>query len=169
MEKISERNETKKKFKGKAYVASFSLSLSFSCLRGNLVLVGLFWRWSKLIYHVQNQGSQLEHGRGVLQKRASTATVKILEKYLYKSSFFGIRLQAMKKQSPKDFNKKNMFLKTSKNSLENTCVRVYFLHKVAGLKSATLLKKRLCHRCFLVNFSKSLRTPFYRTHLGEYF
>ena len=28
------------------------------------------------------------------------------------------------------------------------------------LRPATLLKKRLWHRCFLVNFSKFLRTPF---------
>ena len=29
-----------------------------------------------------------------------------------------------------------------------------------GLRSATLLKKRLWHRCFPVNFAKVLRTPF---------
>ena len=34
-----------------------------------------------------------------------------------------------------------------------------FLNKVAGLSTATLLKKRL-HRCFPVNFAKFLRTPF---------
>ena len=34
------------------------------------------------------------------------------------------------------------------------------LHKVAGLRSATLLKKRLWHKCFSVNFAKFLRTPF---------
>ena len=50
MEKVSERNERQKRFKEKAYVASFTLSLSFSCLRGLLVLVGLFLRRSKLIY-----------------------------------------------------------------------------------------------------------------------
>ena len=33
-----------------------------------------------------------------------------------------------------------------------------FLNKVAGLKPATLLKKRLWHRCFPVNFAKFLRT-----------
>ena len=30
---------------------------------------------------------------------------------------------------------------------------------------ATLLKKRLCHRCFPVNFAKFLRTPFLTEHL----
>ena len=32
--------------------------------------------------------------------------------------------------------------------------------KVAGLRPATLFKKRLWHRCFPVNFVKFLRTPF---------
>ena len=35
-----------------------------------------------------------------------------------------------------------------------------FFNKVVGLRPATLLKKRLRHRCFLVNFAKFLRTPF---------
>ena len=35
-----------------------------------------------------------------------------------------------------------------------------FFNKVAGLRPATLLKKRLWHRCFPVNFVKFLRTPF---------
>ena len=29
-----------------------------------------------------------------------------------------------------------------------------------GLRSETLLKNRLCHKCFPVNFAKFLRTPF---------
>ena len=38
-----------------------------------------------------------------------------------------------------------------------------FFSKVAGLRPATLLKKRLSHRCFPANFAKFLRTLFYRT------
>ena len=38
-----------------------------------------------------------------------------------------------------------------------------FFNKVKG--SATLLKKRLWHRCFPVNLVKFLRTPFYIEHL----
>ena len=34
-----------------------------------------------------------------------------------------------------------------------------FLNKVAGLGTATLLKKKLWHSCFPVNFAKLLRTP----------
>ena len=44
-------------------------------------------------------------------------------------------------------------LKISQNSQEKTCVRVFF-NKAAGLRPATLLKKRLWHRCFPVNFVK---------------
>ena len=35
-----------------------------------------------------------------------------------------------------------------------------FFHKIAGLRPATLLKKKLWHRCFSVNFAKFLGTPF---------
>ena len=40
-----------------------------------------------------------------------------------------------------------------------------FFNKVAGLRPATLLKKRLWHRCFHVNFAKFLRTPFFIEHI----
>ena len=59
---------------------------------------------------------------------------------------------------------KNMFLKISQNSQKNSCVRVFF-NKVAVLRSATLLKKRLWHRCSLVSFARFLRTPFFIEHL----
>ena len=65
---------------------------------------------------------------------------------------------------------KNMFLEISQNSKENTCARVSFLislffNKIAGL---TLLKKRLWHRGFPVNFAKFPRTPFLKnTSLGD--
>ena len=38
-----------------------------------------------------------------------------------------------------------------------------FVNKVTGLRSATLLTKRLWHRCFLVNFAQFLRPPFLHT------
>ena len=41
-----------------------------------------------------------------------------------------------------------------------------FFNKVSGLRPATLLKKRLWHRCFAVNFAKFLRTPFLRNTYG---
>ena len=40
-----------------------------------------------------------------------------------------------------------------------------FFNKVAGLRPATLLKKRLWNKCFPVIFAKSLRTSFLTEHL----
>ena len=42
-----------------------------------------------------------------------------------------------------------------------------FFNKVAGLRPATLLKKRLWHRCFPVNFAKFLRAPFSQNTSGR--
>ena len=50
---------------------------------------------------------------------------------------------------------KKVFLEISQNSQENTCARV----------QATLLKKKLWHRCFPVNFLEFLRTTFLTEHL----
>ena len=60
-----------------------------------------------------------------------------------------------------------MLLQISQNSQKNICARVSFSIKLQALgpRSATLLKKRLWHRCFPVNFVKFLRTPFYTEHL----
>ena len=61
---------------------------------------------------------------------------------------------------------KKMFLEISQNSQENKhmCQSLFF-NKVAGLRPATLLKNRLWHWCFPVNFAKFLRTPFLEEHL----
>ena len=41
----------------------------------------------------------------------------------------------------------------------------FFFNKVADLRPATLLKRRLWHTCFPVNFTKFLRAPFLKEHL----
>ena len=41
-----------------------------------------------------------------------------------------------------------------------------FLNKIGSLRPETLLKKRLWHRCFLLNFEKFLRTPFLQNTSG---
>ena len=51
---------------------------------------------------------------------------------------------------------KKVCLEVSQNLQENTCTR---------LRPATLLKKRLWHRCLPVNFAKFLRTTFFIEHL----
>ena len=55
---------------------------------------------------------------------------------------------------------KKMFLEISQNSQENTCGRVSIF-----VGEPILLKKRLWHRCFRVNFVKFLRKPFLTEHL----
>ena len=59
---------------------------------------------------------------------------------------------------------KKVFLEILQNSQENTCVRVSFLIKLQAWP-ATLLKKKLWHKCFPVNYVKFLRTPFFIEHL----
>ena len=61
---------------------------------------------------------------------------------------------------------KKVFLKNSQHSQENTFARVLF-RKVAGLRTVTLLKNRLWHRCFPVSFAKFLRTPFFQNTYGR--
>ena len=54
-----------------------------------------------------------------------------------------------------------MFLEISQNLHENTSGKVSFLKR---LRPATLFKKKLWHRGFPVNFTKSLRTSFVKEH-----
>ena len=51
-----------------------------------------------------------------------------------------------------------MFLEISQKLTGKHLCQSLFFKKVAGLRHATLLKKRLRHRCFSVNFAKFLRT-----------
>ena len=69
------------------------------------------------------------------------------------------------KQSSRGVLQKKVFLEISRNSQENTCAGVSFLIKFQASRPATLLKKRLWHRCFPVNFGKFLRILFFIEHL----
>ena len=62
------------------------------------------------------------------------------------------------------FYKKGVLRNPEKFTGKHPCQSLLF-KKVAGLSPATLLKKRLWHRCFPVNFAKFLRTPFLTEHL----
>ena len=59
---------------------------------------------------------------------------------------------------------KRVFKEISQNSQENTCAGVSFLIGCRP-QPATLLKKRLWHRCFRVDFAKFIRTHFLTEHL----
>ena len=57
------------------------------------------------------------------------------------------------------FCKKGVLRNFAKFTGKHLCQSLFF-NKVACLRPATLLKMRLWHRCFLVNFAKFLRTSF---------
>ena len=57
------------------------------------------------------------------------------------------------------FYKISVFKNFAKFTRRHLC-RSLFLNKDAGLGPATLLKKKIQHWCFLVNFAKFFRTPF---------
>ena len=60
--------------------------------------------------------------------------------------------------------KKGVLRNFTKFTGKHLCQGLFF-NEVAGLRPATLLKKRLLHRCFPVNFFKFLTIPFYTEHL----
>ena len=65
----------------------------------------------------------------------------------------------IQKQPSEVFCKKGVLKNFVKFTGKHLCQSL-FSNKVAGLKPATLLKKRLWHRCFPVNFATFLRTLF---------
>ena len=69
---------------------------------------------------------------------------------------------------PKVFCKKGVHKNFLKFTGIHLCQSLFF-KKIPGLKPASLLKKRLWHRCFPANFAKFLRTPFFIEHLQRLF
>ena len=67
----------------------------------------------------------------------------------------GAQRCSMKKGVPRNF---------ARFAGKNLCQSVFF-NKVADLRPATLLKKRLWHRRFPVSFTKFPRTTFFTVHL----
>ena len=63
---------------------------------------------------------------------------------------------------PEVFCKKSVLRNFAKFTRKHLCQSLLFNK---GLRLATLLKKRLWRRCFLVNFTKFLRKPFLTEHL----
>ena len=64
---------------------------------------------------------------------------------------------------PEVFCKKGVLRNLAKFTGKHLCQSLFF-NKVAGPRPAILLKKRLSHRYFPVNFAKFLRTPFFIEH-----
>ena len=74
--------------------------------------------------------------------------------YQYRSSH---RSYSVRKGVPRNF---------AKFPGKHLCQSLFF-DKVAGLRPATLLKKRLWHKCFPLNFAKFPRTPFLQNTSGR--
>ena len=62
--------------------------------------------------------------------------------------------------------RKDVLKNFAKFTGKHLCQSLFF-NRVAGLRPATLLKKRLWHRCFPVNFVKFLRIPFLQNTSGR--
>ena len=65
----------------------------------------------------------------------------------------------LRSSRPEVYCKKSVLRNFEKSIGKHLCQCLFF-NKVACLRPATLLKKKLWHRCFPVNFAKFLRTPF---------
>ena len=70
---------------------------------------------------------------------------------------------------PEAFCKKGVFKNIGKFTGKHLCKIFFFNRNVVGLRPATLLRKRLLHRCFPVNFPIFLRTPFLQNTSGDCF
>ena len=62
-----------------------------------------------------------------------------------------------------------VFFEISKKFIRKHLCQSLFYNKIAGLRPATLLKKRLWVRCFPTNFEKFLRTSFLQNNSGGCF
>ena len=66
-----------------------------------------------------------------------------------------MNLSKLRSSRPEVFCKKGALRNFAKLTGQHLCQSLFF-NKVAGLRPATLLKKRLWHRWFPVNFAKFL-------------
>ena len=81
-------------------------------------------------------------------------------KEISKTALVYLQFLFLQKQPPEMFYKKSVLRNFAKFTGKHVCQSIFF-NKVSGLRplETILLRKRLCHRCFVVNFAKFLRTP----------
>ena len=119
------------------------------------------WRDYKLVqnnFHI----FWVIYSRWILKKKIQVAVLKLFFLFLFKAGIMSklMTIPALvyfSRSSHRRGSVKKVFLKILQNSQENTCVEVSLFNKATGLMPAILLKTRLRHRCFLVNFAKFLR------------
>ena len=96
--------------------------------------------------------------------------MRVTEKVLYNKRNIhvsgpqlNIIISILRSSRPEVFYKRGALKNFAKFTVKHLCQSLFF-NKVAGLRSATLLKKSLWHRRFPVNFAKFLTTPFLIEH-----
>ena len=75
-----------------------------------------------------------------------------------------MELSLIRSSRPEMFCKKGVLRNFVKFTGKHLCQGLFF-NKVAGLRPATLFKKRPWQRFFPVNFAKFIRTPFFAEYL----
>ena len=88
------------------------------------------------------------------------------EFYIHIQYFFGVVRNNLQKQPLEMFCRKGVLKNFAKSTGKYLYLRL-FSNKIASLRSATLLKKRLWHWCFPVNFAKFLRISFVQNTSGR--
>ena len=115
------------------------------------------WRFQARHYCAYNNGLPC-----LFRLRAPPFTLQL--KLLH--SFVSFWETNYKKQPPECSVRKGVLRNLAKFNGKHLCQSLFF-NKAAGLRPATLLKKRLWYRCFPVNFAKFLRTPFLQNTSGR--
>ena len=110
-------------------------------------------KWVKIYMAVPYQKKLYSHRRNLKIK-----TKIIIQNILQ------MKQQQNRISRPEVFCEKGVLRNFTKLTGKHLCQSL-FSNEFAGLRPATLLKKRLSHRCFSVNFAKFLRTPFLTEHL----
>ena len=83
--------------------------------------------------------------------------------YVYWKIYWATSVRCSRNSLPEMFCKTVALSNFAKFTGKHLCQSL-FSNKDTGLKPATLLKKRLWHSCFPVNFVKFRRTPFFTEH-----
>ena len=130
-------------------------------LRKSILLEQLRWlllrRLKKIHLHTQNKSIHIFKEKLFRQPAISLSLSLSLALYFFTIGNYNKKIpqEAVAQRCPV----KRVFLEIVQNSQENTCARVSFSIKLQT--PATLLKRRLWHRCFPANFAKLLRTFFF--------
>ena len=79
---------------------------------------------------------------------------------------FSVNFPILRNSRPEEFYKKDALKIFAKFTVKHLCL---FFNKVTALRIANVLKKRLWHWFFPVNFAKFLKTPFLKKTYGGCF